>query len=219
MQDKVFIIGGGPSLVDLDFKQLSGYDTIAINKSVFYVQNPKYFITMDYTFIRKAGLARLRSLGCSRFFVVNLSAPTLKAVGGAIKDIKFNISYDLIYDCFDTVIMSKKQLGLGSSFRDFRCGGNSGFCGLQLAIVLGYTNINLLGFDLALGDRAKTHFHEGYPRQTPREFAARLGNYVGQFKRGLEEAKTVMPQVEIFSNTENSRLNSLIPYRPIKESL
>ncbi len=41
-KDICFVVGGGPSLSGFDFSQLNGFDTIAINKAVEYLQNPTY---------------------------------------------------------------------------------------------------------------------------------------------------------------------------------
>ena len=49
-----FVVGGGPSLCGFDFSQLNGYDTIAVNKSVEFIQNPTHFITTDYSYFLKA---------------------------------------------------------------------------------------------------------------------------------------------------------------------
>ena len=51
-----FVVGGGPSLNGFDFTQLNGYDTIAVNKSVEFIQNPTHFITTDYSYFLKASL-------------------------------------------------------------------------------------------------------------------------------------------------------------------
>ena len=51
-----FVLGSGPSLTGFDFNQLSGFDTIAVNKAVEYLHNPTYFITTDYTYFLKASL-------------------------------------------------------------------------------------------------------------------------------------------------------------------
>jgi hypothetical protein len=42
-------------------------------------------------------------------------------------------------------------------------GGNSGFQGVNLAYVWGYTRIILLGFDLRLGSKGERHFHADWP--------------------------------------------------------
>ncbi len=54
--DVCFVVGGGPSLNGFDFSELNGFDTIAINKSVEFIQNPTYFITTDYSYFIKASL-------------------------------------------------------------------------------------------------------------------------------------------------------------------
>ena len=50
---EVFIVGGGTRLSGFDFNKLKNKNVIAVNKSICYVPNANYFITMDYTFLRK----------------------------------------------------------------------------------------------------------------------------------------------------------------------
>ena len=50
---EAFIVGGGSSLKKFDFTKLANKNTIVVNKAIVDVPNPKHFITMDYTFLKK----------------------------------------------------------------------------------------------------------------------------------------------------------------------
>ena len=39
-KNRVFIIGGGPSLKDVDLKRLTNEDTICVNASINFIENP-----------------------------------------------------------------------------------------------------------------------------------------------------------------------------------
>lgn len=58
-------------------------------------------------------------------------------------------------------IPSNHTEGFGDSFARFGNGGNSGFAAIQLAYLLGFRRVGLLGFDGA-PDGAVTHFHTEY---------------------------------------------------------
>ena len=210
MKDKVYIVGGGASLKGFDFEVLKDKDTIAINKAVLDVPNANYFITMDYTFLKKLrdGINKVVSLdNTTKVFVLNFAGNSLKYLGGLVKDVKKNIVYDLRH--FDLTIKSKKQKGLGDDFINFCHGNNSGYCAFQLAILLGYKKINLLGIDLNITNNY-SHYHNLYPQNNER-FENKLEEYYQNWKIGLEEAKK--RKIKVTSNSKISRLNEFIRYK------
>jgi len=210
MRDTVYVIGGGPSIQLADLRQFEYEDTICINKSAFFVPNPTYMITMDYTLLKKISLPQMKALTCTRFFVVNLSVPYLTALRGAIVDTRSRMVYEDIYEFFDTVILCRSEHGIGMSFHDFRCGNNSGYCGLQLAVVLGYTNIYLVGIDLKVHE-GHTHFHAGY-REGYSQFGKRVTEYGKAFQQGLRDIRTRHSHINVYSCSSISSLNEVIPY-------
>ncbi len=217
MGSSIYIVGGGSSLVNEDLTRLAQKKTIGVNKSIFSLTNPSYFVTVDYTVIRKLGIERLRALTCPRFFVVNFSVPSLQVKNGGIVDTKWNLVYQDIYDCFDMLILSNYSDGIGTTLRDFRSGNNSGYCGLQLAIALGYTEIYLLGIDLTIVGN-ETHYHGGYT-EVPTSFEKKLPVYQEKFLQGLKEIRTKLPHVSVYSCSSISLLNAVIPYVSLGESL
>ena len=172
---------------------------------------------MDYTVLRKVGLPRVQSLKCSKHFVVNMAVDYIQNRNGVPTDVRYNIVYNKLVDVFDSIIICRREDGIGTSFNDFRCGDNSGFCALQLALLLGYTEIYLLGFDLRV-EGTKTHFHSGY-REAPKPFSERVSNYIKGFSGAIKEVKHKFKDTNIYSCSPISSLNHIIPYVNVGEVL
>lgn len=203
---EVYIVGGGASLKGFDFDKLKNKDTIAINKSLFYLDNPTYFITMDYTFLKKTNNISLFNI--PKFFVTNLSTGDLIEKNGQFIDKKTTY----ILKDFDIIIKSYKAEGIGFKWNDFRNGRNSAYCGLQLAILLGYKKINLLGIDLVITDN-QSHFHGGYGESIER-FNKKLERYYQYFEEGIKEIQQ-KANIKIYSCSAVSRLNNILSYKEV----
>lgn len=164
--DKVYVIGGGSSLDVSSLKNLNDGDIIAVNKAIEYVPMADFFITMDYTFLSgKSNMSQILAKSKKTFFVANLASKHLnKDFAGNYYDSKFNIKYSIVKQ-FSNVVESSQALdfktGFGLNLTNFANGYNSGFCAIQLAILLEYSEIHLLGFDLTIIN-SKTHFHNLY---------------------------------------------------------
>jgi len=171
-----FVVGGGPSLNGFDFTQLNGFDTIAVNKSVEYIPNPTYFITTDYSYFVKASLPieRIKQKSKNTYFVANMTHDYMSFQNGRIVDTRRNFIYNDLYQ-YTGVIESNNSDGFGSSLAEFSNGGNSGHCGIQLALLLGYKKIYLLGFDL--NSEGQTHFHQSYREIDQASFKNRVNDY------------------------------------------
>lgn len=212
---EVYIVGGGTSLNKFDFSILADKDTIAVNKAITYVPSPNFFITMDYTFCHKRhglDLKGFNSYNTSKIFIANFGDNILIEKEGRIIDSRFNLIYDLKE--YNMIIKSNIKFGIGFSFNDFRCGNNSAYSALQFAVLMGYQEINLLGVDLVVIDN-QTHFHKGYG-ETVEKFNNKLESYYQCFKQGIEEIQK-QKDIEIYSYSKISRLNSIIPYKEINE--
>jgi len=210
----IFIIGGGHSLLNCNPAKFKNVKTIVINKSLFFILKADYFITMDYSFLRKINTVKRKfdKSTATKFFVANFDNDYIIEKNGQIINSKPN--KEVVWDLnqFDIIIKSRKMAGISTTWKGFRTGFNSGYCGLQLALLLGYKNIYLYGIDLNI-DRI-THFHGGY-RQNVRTFQERLEQYYEYFKIGLEECKRLYPNVNIYSTSKKSRLNALLKYKEI----
>ena len=205
--DEVFVVGGGSSLANFNFNLLRNKETIVVNKAILDVPKPKNFVTVDYTFIRKVGRNWLASQPVSKFFVVDMAHSFMKKINNRYVDTRMNLVYENL-DIFDIVIESHKQEGIGYRFNDFRTGVNSGYCALQLAVVLGYKRIYLMGFDLCSG--STTHYHRGYG-ESKEKFNKKLSTYLKYFILGLKQIQ-LRSNIEVFSCSKMSGLNSVIPY-------
>jgi hypothetical protein len=171
-----FVVGGGPSLSGFDFNKLNGFDTIAINKAVEFIQNPTYFITTDYSYFLKAALPieKIKQKTQHTYFVANMEPPYMSFQNNQVVDTRRNFVYEDLYQ-YTGVIQSNKTTGFGSTLTEFSHGSNSGHCGIQLALLLGYKKIYLLGFDL--NTEGQTHFHQSYREIDQRSFKAKAGAY------------------------------------------
>lgn len=230
MKSRCFILGGGPSLYGFNFKRIRFENVIAVNNSIFGCPEAKWFITKDYTWVLKNGIdgndksceekRRLFSIGtkAEKMFSVGLRGDRLKRVDrDTCIDLKFNLKYDL--SIFDRVIYTKKDDGIGLTFDDFRNGGDSGYAGLQLAVVLGFDEIYLLGYDMMIAG-GKTHWHAGYKKfqGNPLGYMRNLNSFLAHYPRAFREIEEKSGS-KVFSCSEISRLNEFIPYRNIEEVL
>ena len=187
-KDICFVIGGGPSLNGFDFTSLNGFDTIAVNKSVEYISNPTYFITTDYSYFTKASLpiSKIKQKAYKSYFVANMTHEYMEIFNGQVIDTRRNFVYeDLHY--YDGVITSFNKEGFGSTVTDFSNGDNSGHCAIQLALLLGYKKIYLLGFDL--NDQTQTHFHQSYREIDQISFRKKVNGYAKTLLQSLVEYK------------------------------
>lgn len=212
-KDTVFIVGGGHSITARDLQKLAFEDTIVINKSIFYVPNPTWFITLDHSFLIKMRRNRknFSKINCPKIFVANFSKPYIVEENGIIRDKRFD---DLVYNLkdFDIIIKSYTMGNFGLTWNDFRNGDNSGFCGVQLAILLGYKDIRLVGIDLNVGKLS--HYHHGYG-QPIHKFAKKCENYYRIFAHSIETLKHKKRDVRIYSCSPVSKLNTIIPYKSL----
>jgi hypothetical protein len=209
---EVFIVAGGPSLRGFDFNLLRNRETITVNKSVLVVPNPKYFITVDFTFLRKLKNLNLQTRNnLTKVFIACMHFPYMIEDDGRILDTRNGIIYDL--RDFDVIIKSYVVAGIGYSFNEFRNGLNSGFCALQLAVLLGYKKIYLMGVDLMVLRSATTHthYHEGY-LQSPSKFVKNLEEYHQHFVTALTWLKRDT-DIEVISLSRISKLNNMIEFK------
>lgn len=209
-QEEVYIIGGGESLAGYDFAKLKNKDTVVINKSIFHVPNPTYFITMDYMFL-KTHKDKLRRRRTTKFFVGAMNNSYLRYIDGKLMDTRYKLAYDL--DMIDVLVFSKYDKGIGFNFGEFRHGCNSGYCALQLAIILNYKKIYLLGIDL--GFQNNTHFHGGYG-SSKIKFTKKLATYYLYFRYAFHILQKY-PNIQIYNCSETSKLKNYLPYKNIGE--
>ncbi len=201
MNKEVFIIGGGESLIGFDFQKLSNLTTIAVNRAALDVPNPTYSITADSNTFQKIQDGVFNNVNTTWVLVTNPDHCTMKFKNGLFKNIRTNYVYNLF--SVNMVIKNAGTDGIGFDFKDFRTGYNSGFCAFQLAVLLGYTKIYLLGFDLNKGG----HY---YNKNLIDKIS--LDRFYNNFILAFEMLKHQRPDIEIYSCSSTSRLNKHIPY-------
>lgn len=198
--DTIFIIGGGPSLKNFDFTLLDNVDTMCVNAAIKYVNNPTYFVTLDYTFFDKISLSKQDILNKAKhcYFIANNSELRLKTFNTEIVDTKINMVYQGIQD-YKKIISNQKlhHTGFSTNLSEFVNGANSGFAAIQLAIVLGYQKIYLLGFDMNPGD--VTHFHTDYKNNF--QFKKNKTNFLDTFNTAFLRFKNQPQQIKSITPT------------------
>lgn len=206
MNKDIYIIGGGSSLKGFDFERLRDKASIAVNMAALDVPDPTYCLTADSSIFRKLQDGIFSKVDTSWVVIINGNHCTMQKQDGRIVHKNSGYVYDLL--CPTMTIRDSGHSGLGFTFKDFKTGYNSGFCAFQLAVLLGYERIHLLGIDLYDG----LHYHNRYG-------AGKISNpdlkrYVDCFKQALEilQAET---KVEVFSYSANSPLSSHIPIIPL----
>jgi hypothetical protein len=214
VRDRIFIIGGGPSIKNIDLTSLTKERTITVNASVFDVSNSDYFVTMDHTFLRKIAAKKhaFQNVTGTKVFVAGLHNRHLKELRGGFVDIRNNKVYNL--QDFDVIIKSRVPHGCSFTFDSFRSGENSGFCALQWAVLLNYKEIYLVGMDMTVTNT--THYHDLYPKQ--RTFVNKLKLYEKNFRLGLSDIQK-HSDIEVLSCSSISLLNDVIEYKPLKDVL
>ena len=166
--NRVFIIGGGPTVNSINLNLLKDEDTICINAAINFVPNATYFVTMDYSYFDPRRnintVDDIISKSQYSYFMINSNNTNLKNVNGQITDIRHNFVYKDL-NKFSSAILAKNSInpvtGFSLTSNNFAHGDNSGFCDIQLAILLGYKEIYLVGFDLQTIQGA-SHFHLKY---------------------------------------------------------
>jgi len=208
VNNEIFIIGGGPSLQGFPFYKLKDKDTIAINVAAFDVPNPTYCITADSVMFRKIQEGYFKDIDTTWVMVSNPEHCAMKFRDGMFRAVHGGFVYNPF--CVNILIRNAGVDGIGFSFKDFKTGYNSGFCGFQLAVLLRYKKIYLLGFDLNSED-IKHHYHNRYGAKK-RISNQTLNCFYENFKLAFDIIKKEKPDIEVFSCSKTSRLNQHIPY-------
>lgn len=218
--NRLFIIGGGPSINKIDLGLLENEDTMCINASINYVKNPTYFVTMDYSYFdTKRNINTVDEVvnkAKYSYFILNTNNTNLRNINGKITDIRHNFVYDDLYK-FSRVISSSeiiiKDKGFSINSKNFANGENSGFCGIQLATILGYEEIYLIGFDLDSNNK-ETHFHKKYSN-------SQIKNKINDYKNNLFTALSLFLKVKTtkISTVTPSSLEKIISRKSLKSIL
>ena len=148
------VIAGGPSVSQVDLTCLGGVPVIAVNPVIYLP---------EFRALRKDFVAAMvldehflqRILG---FVSLGVTYPVF--TGNTPHDSDLAINYLNAIGIHR--IPSNHTEGLGDSFSDFSNGGNSGFAAIQLAVILGFKTIGLLGIDGVASSALPVNFHKEY---------------------------------------------------------
>lgn len=190
-----FVIGCGPSLKGFDWQLLKDKTTIAVNGSILNVPNPDFFLTADSSFALIAAQNNFWGIKTQKILVMSLTHRRF----GVIQP----------YLClFDHHIIPKHGNGLiGFSEDRFATGQCSGFCGMQLAVILGAKKIHLLGMDFCGGK--ENNYHHRYQSDP-----TKWNEFLLHFRTGIN----ILEQhgIEVISRSPISRLNDIIPFEALE---
>lgn len=162
--ETVFIVGGGPSLIDFDWSLLDNQKVIGINRAFEVVPNADVLYWTDFTFYNKY------KDYVDSFTGMKITTNEWHSLDNSI--IKLKATYDLPID-----------LGPNTLSR----GNNSGYGAINLAIKLGAQRIILLGFDMHADSYTPTHWHDGYDNSNPIISPyLKMINQMDQLKQGID---------------------------------
>lgn len=137
--ETVYLIGGGPSLKEFNWEDLKGKNIIAINKAYEFVPWAQVIFWTD-----------------ARFYTwYHQQLQQSKAD-------KYTINNSIHYDSSVKVLRKGGRHNLEKGDDIIAHGDNSGYAAINLAYILGASQIVLLGYDMG-GTATDSHFHNGYP--------------------------------------------------------
>lgn len=168
MRDSCFIVAGGPSLKDFDWRRLDGRFVIAINRSYEVLPEAQVVYFTDASFWNKHKEALLKHKGL--------------LIRGAIHPEKEEQHPRLMY--FEL----PRKLGYETAPGKLCHGSNSGYAAINLAAnVLNFKQIYLLGYDMDVPEGGQTHWHSGHGKklnaQSMHGFAKNFDHLVDPLKR------------------------------------
>jgi len=191
--DDVYVVGCGPSLKDFDWNQIRYKTTIAINGAIRFVPNLSYFLTADSTYARRAAVNNFWDCAGYKVLVMREDHRFFHRVKPYLEQYEWHIKPTR----FDGRIYIDGNT-------EFCTGQNSGFCGMQLAVILGAKRIHLLGMDLH--HNGGSNFHSQY-----RSGVTRLNEFFTHFVTAIKKMKA--KGLEVISHSPTSKLNTYIEYR------
>lgn len=193
---EIYVVGCGPSLKNFNWNLLSDKTTIAVNGALKDVPNPDYFITADSYFCRVATHYKFWNKEAYKILVMK-------------PDHQYFYRVKRIVKYFDKRIEPNRYDGqIGFDENNFATGQNSGFCGMQLAIILGAQVVRLLGMDFC--SKESNNYHNMYT-SNPQKW----NEFFTHFKTGIKILKE--QGIEVISHSPISLLNGYIEYRELYE--
>jgi len=133
----VYLLGGGPSLLDFDWNKLKGKNVIAINKAFLSYPDADILYWTDTRFWKwfKADIDKFKGIKVTNKAKI--------------------IQNDIL------ILRDSGRIGLDTNPSSLKHGNNSGYAAINLAFHTGANRIMLLGYDMSMLN-GKSHFHDGY---------------------------------------------------------
>lgn len=186
----VYVIGGGPSLLDFDFNKLKGMGIlVGANRTAFVVPCDT-MVTLDQHFTRMCHeeITHYVSTGGEAVIAMTPNERCIKPIKGAK------------YMCL------RRNGGLSKDRRDL-FGVNSGYAALGLAYLRKAREIALLGFDFKVNSKGKSHFHAGYSwhRSNNHRF---LNQWATNFEKARQQLEEIGATVINFVGPEGSNVTA-----------
>ena len=182
-----FIIGGGPSLKDMDLSPIHNHNVIGVNDAF------KLGPWVDICWF-----------GDCRWAVWNHEALT-KFGGEVITCVRCNCQHPAVQ------VRRTEQKGISTNPEEVRWNRSSGASAINLAFHLGVTKIILLGFDMQVRD-GQHNWHTNHKHHPRHEvYQERM---ITPFESITRDAKTL--GIEIINSTPDSALK-VFPYQELSE--
>jgi hypothetical protein len=186
-----YVIASGPSLKGFDFDRLPDGYRIGANKSA-WIADCNALVTIDKRFWR-GFQDEIKAFNGGKY-VTELVVDDQPRHGAHV---------------------SKRGRFKGmSESLDELTGTNSGFAALNIAYLLGYKEIALLGFDFKW-DGDKSHFHDGY-RWQARNTSNMLPRWAREFDHTVEQFAAKGVNVINFVGPNGSNVTAF-PMRPLED--
>lgn len=200
---RAWVIGGGPSIKEFDFKILEGERVITTNTAFLEYPSADIEVFMDFTTFY-------------RWLMLGKYGPGSIQAWNNFKGHKVHIDLvgRVLPGCYR--LPCRVRSGLTRSLKGVYHGNNVGFGAFQVAVAMKANPIYLVGFDFchtgsAKDNSRKTHYHDRYPSVMPEDVI--LG-YMGQFKRILPDIHR--RQIQVFNCSKISKATFFKYADPVK---
>jgi hypothetical protein len=168
MIDRIFVIGGGPSLTGFDWSRLDREFVVSSN---FSAPRPSVSVVNDVRIIRTPDVCWKWMALPGKKVLVNRQCADASEIPAGVR-----------------IVPAIEEWGIDLDRGILAC-NNAGLAAINLADILGAKRLYLLGFDLTPVDGRTAHWHEGiYPASWGSDGRAYV-NMLRQFGRWAEHVR------------------------------
>jgi len=191
MNDRVVIIAGGPSLTreDVEHVENSGVDIIGINDAYRICRKLTILYACDRRWWQQH-YGKVKDLPCRKISLEDTGYP------------------------LDDRVINDGPTGLSLEWPKVKTGRNSGYQAINVAILLGYKRLILLGYDMQLTGN-KVHWFGSHPAPLSNSTERRLAAWVKTYN---DLPGLLPPGVEIINATRKTAL-TCFPRMSLDEAL